>query len=118
MFLSVPDAQISSLGDARGESYVAHATIYDGKDHAVAKALSARLASLPDVVVRIAAVNPVEVGRVDDPLSEAVLQAPIVRRALAAAGLKPTELPASIPPIRLRVIDALVDQMREGIAQP
>lgn len=118
VYLGVPDPLINSLGDARGESYVAHATIYDGKDRAVAKALMARLARLPEVVAQAAAVNPVDVGRIADPLDDSVLRAPIVRRALTAASLKPDDLAVAIPPIRLRAIGALVDEFRSGSAQP
>lgn len=118
VFLSVPDRLIDSLGDARGESYVAHATIYDGKDHAVAKALLGRLARLPKLVVRVAAVNPATIGTADNPLDAAVLQTAIAQRALGAAGLNAGEMSDSIPPIRLRVIEALVAQLRAGAVQP
>lgn len=115
--LTVNDRRVQSLGDAPGSPYVPHATIYSGKDHVVAKGLASRLGRLPALPVQVAGVEPVIVGVVGDPLSERILDTSIARRAMAACRLEPAALPDAITPTRLRMIDAVIDELGRD-AQP
>lgn len=118
VFLHVPDALIGAMGDARGQFYTAHATIYDGKDRALSKALESRLTRLPELNVQVSAVTSVTVGRVEHPLDEQVLAAEIVKRALASGTHTGTDVGAAIAPVRLRLIESVVDELRRRGAQP